>query len=277
MMHQNIKSSSALVFSICLAMLISCRPTRQIKKAVAPREIPEVIEVTPSTIDSTRIIQSTLDQLTSHYIDYRTFSAKIKVDVTDNKGKQPEITAIVRVIKDSAIWMSLSATFLNIEVYRVLIKPNQVILLNKQAKQVQYRTLDYLTEVTEIPFDFQTLQDLIVGNPVFFNRNITSFRQFENQVLITSVGDYFKHLMTLSTDGSLLLRSKLDDVDISRNRTADITYDDYNNSGDVFFSTSRRISVSEKNRMDIKMNFKQYEFNKELSVTFNVPKNYKKN
>jgi phosphoribosylformylglycinamidine synthase len=35
------------------------------------------------------------------------------------------------------------------------------------------------------------------------------------------------------------------------------------------------VSVSEKNKLDVKLNYKQYEFNKEVSITFNVPKNYK--
>ena len=69
---------------------------------------------------------------------------------------------------------------------------------------------------------------------------------------------------------------KLDDVDISRNRTASMSYDDYVANADRMFSTRRQITISEKNKLEIKMNFKQFEFNKELSVNFSVPKNYKK-
>ena len=260
---------------ICLILFSACRPTRQIKQAIAPKESPVVIPVS-NTVDSLQIIRNALQKMDSNRIDFRTFSAKIKVEVTDNKGKQPDLTVVVRMIKDSAIWMSLSATFLNIEVYRVFITPQQVILLDKQAKEVQYRTLDYLQEVTEIPFDFHTLQNLLVGNPVFFDENVTSFRQFDNYVLLTSVGEYFKNLLTVTPDRFQVMRCKLDDVDVSRSRTADITYDDYSNSNGFNFSTNRRIIVSEKNKIDIRMNFKQFEFNKDLSVTFNVPKNYKR-
>jgi len=42
----------------------------------------------------------------------------------------------------------------------------------------------------------------------------------------------------------------------------------------VLFSTVRHITVSEKNKLDIRLQFKQVEFNKELSVYFSVPKNY---
>jgi hypothetical protein len=63
---------------------------------------------------------------------------------------------------------------------------------------------------------------------------------------------------------------------MARTRTADITYDEYEIKNGIYFSTNRRISASEKNKIDISLNFKQYEFNKELSVSFSIPKNYKR-
>lgn len=264
-----------IAFIILFAVSTGCKTTRQINKVIAPKDS-SAINTHNSTEDSLRLIKATLDAFKSHTIDFQTFSAKIKVEVSDNNGKQPDITAVVRIIKDSAIWMSLSATFLNIEVYRVLITKDSVILLNKQAKEVQYRSLDYLQNVTEIPFDFQTIQDLLVGNPVFYNDSISSFKQDERFILLSSVGADFKNLITLSKENKLLLHSKMDDIDMARNRTADITYEDYENKSGLFFSTSRQISASEKNKIDIGLNFKQYEFNKELSVAFAIPRNYKR-
>jgi hypothetical protein len=46
---------------------------------------------------------------------------------------------------------------------------------------------------------------------------------------VAMVGLYFKHLLSLSNDNQLMLHSKLDDVDLSRSRIADITYSDYGN------------------------------------------------
>ena len=96
----------------------------------------------------------------------------------------------------------------------------------------------------------------------------------DNQILFAMVGKYFKNLLTLSSDNYYLTHSKMDDVDMARSRTADLTYADYENKSGFNFSTYREITVSEKNKLDIRLNFKQYEFNKELSVSFNIPKNY---
>lgn len=260
-----------------IILLFGCHTTKKIiNKAIAPKDSSSTVITNQSAADSLKMIDRTMTGLHHHYIDFKTFSAKIKVEYEDNKGKKPELTANIRIIKDSAIWMSLTATFLNIEVFRVLITKDSVILLNKQDKEVQFRSLDYLQDVTEIPFDYKTLQDLLVGNPIFLDSTIVSYKKTEDKILISTAGSSFKHLMTLAADSYLLLHSKLDDVNVARNRTADITYSDFDNKTGIDFSTYREITVSEKNRLDIRLNFKQYEFNKELSVYFNIPKNYKR-
>jgi hypothetical protein len=271
------KNLTYIFFGLLLtAFVFSCKTTKQINKVIAPKDTSLTKMPTRSAADSIAMITSTLANFRKNHIDFKTFNARIKVEYQNNKGKQPDITAIVRIVKDSAIWISLTATFLNIEVYRVLVTKDSVILLNKQDREVQYRSLDYLQEVTQIPFDYSTLQDLLVGNPVFMNNNVSSYRKTENQVLLSVTGKIFKHLLTLSSDNYLLQHSKLDDVDINRNRTADITYSGFENKAGVYFSTYREITVSEKDKLDIQLTFKQYEFNKELSVYFNVPKNYKR-
>ena len=71
------------------------------------------------------------EELAKKHIDFRSFSAKIKLDIEDSKGKKPDLLANVRMIKDSAIWISISATILNVEVFRVIYTKDSVILLNK--------------------------------------------------------------------------------------------------------------------------------------------------
>jgi hypothetical protein len=270
------------IIVICLAVATilstySCRTTKHINKAIAPKDTAvNIIPVNTSAADSIRMIQETMAKLQSHYINYKTFNAKIKVEYEDSKGKQPDIIAVVRIMKDSAIWISLSATIFNVEVYRMLITRDSVILMNTRDKEVQYRSLDYLQEVTEIPFDYKTVQDILIGNPIFLDSNVVSYKKTDSRILVSTIGGFFKNLLTLSADNNLLLHSKLDDVDVNRNRTADITYDDFENKAGFDFSTYREITVSEKNKLDIRLNYKQYEFNKELSVSFKVPKNYKR-
>jgi hypothetical protein len=69
--------------------------------------------------------------------------------------------------------------------------------------------------------------------------------------------------------------AKLDDVEIGRSRTANLAYAAYLPAGKWMFSGARNISLSEKNKLDIALEFKQVEFDKPLSFPFSIPKNYR--
>jgi hypothetical protein len=263
---------SAILF---IFSITSCRSTKVINRTLATKDSIAVPDRSINSRDSLLLNDDIKAALRNNYINFKTFTAKIKVDV-EAKENVPELTANLRMIKDSVIWVSLQATFLNIEAYRVRITKDSVILLNKLDKEVQYRSLDYLQEVTQIPFDFKTIQDMLIGNPVFFSDSNATIRKKDEQVLVYAVGDLFKNLLTLNSNSTQLLHSKLDDVDVNRNRTASISYNDYETINGKAFSNRRQIIITEKNKIDIKLNYKQVEFNKELSVTFSVPKNYKK-
>jgi hypothetical protein len=178
--------------------------------------------------------------------------------------------------KDSIIWISVNATIFSYEALRVLITPDSVKVLNRRDKIVQLRSVNYLKDLVDLPFDFYTLQDLLLGNPIYLDSNVVSYKKNEQSITLMNVGPLFKHLLSITGGDYLLLHSKLDDADPLRNRTADLTYSGYENTNGVKFATERRISVSEKGKLDVDMNFKQYSFNETLSYAFNIPKNFKR-
>jgi hypothetical protein len=265
------------VFIVVLSFT-QCRTSRSgkaISKAIAAKDTTQMVSI-KNTADSIAQVNESKALLKKTFINYKTFNAKIKLDILTSKGKKPDLIANVRMIKDSAVWISISVPLINYEVFRALITKDSVILVDKQEKEVYYRSISYLQEMTDIPFDLKELQNLFVGNPIFFNEKNITVKKFEKFLLMASVSNDFKSLITYSLPDNLLQHCKLDDVDIMQNRTADVTYADYSNENGIPFATRRQIIASEKNKLDIRMNFKQYEFNKELSVSFNVPKNYKK-
>ncbi|MEP6617125.1 MAG: DUF4292 domain-containing protein [Ginsengibacter sp.] len=258
---------------IIFCVLASCRSTKKLQTAINRKDTVAIVVVNN---DSLLDIKNAMDNIHRHYIDFNTFSAKIKVQYEDNKGKQPDVNAFVRIKKDSLIWISINATFLNIEAFRVLISKDSIWILNKLEKQVEYHSLTYLEQVAKIPLDFKTLQDLILGNPIYVGNRIVSYKKTENRILISTVGEHFKNLLTLSASNNYLVeRSKLDDINLAFNRTGDLTYYEYENKSGIFFSTFRELTVAEKTKVDITLNFKQYDFNNDLSFPFSIPKNYK--
>lgn len=260
-----------------LALLASCRSTKKIGTAITKRDTVQAPPKGPNPRqDSIIFIKATLQKLAQNRIDFTSFTAKVDVDYRDADNKNHDVNAVMRMYKDSALWISANA-ILGIEALRVLITRDSVKLLDKLNKVYTARSVNYLQEVTSLPLDLKTLQDLIIGNPVFLDSNVVAYSNRENIISILSIGQWFKNLLTLNEGDKTLLRSKLDDADLSRNRTADLTYSDYETKNGFPFATKRRITIAENKKLDIKLEFKQISFNEPVSFPFSVPKNYKTN
>jgi hypothetical protein len=273
------KVLAVIAAGICI--LGSCRSTRssrKIQQAISkPKDTTAIVIVHKDEHpDSLVKLHAVLQGMYAHHIEYTTFQAKMKVDYSNQQGHQPNFTANIRMKKDSVIWIDISGPF-GINAFRVLITQDTLRILNELKHTYQVRSLGYLKEVAEIPFDFKTIQNLLVGNLIFFDSTrISAYRPGSGSTFLLSAGDLFKNLVTLANGDNRVLHSKLDDVDPTRSRTADLTFDDYVSKGGILFATTRSIGISEKTQVDIELNFKQFDFNVPLSYPFNIPKKYKR-
>lgn len=264
-----------LLIIAAASFFTSCRPTRKIQTAIAKKDSVTVTPPVRSGEDSAAVIRESYSQIQRQQISFKTFTAKIDVDYVGGDGKKENANAILRMYKDSVIWVAVTGLF-GIEGLRALITKDSIQIINKLDKIYTGRSVAYVQEVTGLPLDLHSLQELLIGNTVFFDpKSIVSYTRSANAVSLLCIGEYFKNLVTL-TDG-FVRHSKLDDVDINRNRTCDLSYDDYENKKGVNFSSKRRITVSEKSKLDLKLDFKSYSFNETLSFPFAIPKNYTRN
>ncbi len=273
---------------VAMAGVISgCRSTKKIQKVIAApstRKDTMVAQTQPVTTpedrhaDSLKVISQTVNRLSRNRVDFQTFSARVKVHYEGGDGKSYEFNAFIHMKKDSMIWVSINAA-LGIEAFRLLITPDSVKILDKLKKVARLRSVSFLQEEIHLPVDFKTLQDMLVGNPIYLDTtNILFYRKENNSaggISMLSVGELFKNYLTLNEDNTLR-HCKLDDVDPFRARTCDLTYGDYEQKESVRFSTYRKISVAEKTKVDIELGYKQFKFNEVLSFSFNIPKNYRR-
>lgn len=258
-----------------MAATTSCRSTKTIQTAIAKKDTAIVVPVVDHRADSMLYIKNIWDTIHRNSIDFKTFNAKIKVDFERSDGKKYDFNAYVRLKKDSILWMTINWALG--EAFRVKITPDSVFIIDKFKKTVQLRTVESLQEVIQIPLTFKDLQNLLIGNPIFLDSNINSYKKDDRYVSLISLGTVFKHLLTVSKEDYSLQHSKLDDVDPIRARTADVTYGDYQLKNGVRFSAYRKITVSEKQKLDLTLEYKQFDFNTDLNYPFNIPKNYKRN
>jgi hypothetical protein len=271
-----LKQSASLL--IILSVIFSCRPTKKVQtihQAISKRDTVQTIVIHEiPKVDTLALVNAMLDKVNKNRIDFSTFNAKVKVEYMGAETNQSAV-AYIKMKKDSIILIQLVGP-LGIVGMQVKITHDSVTLINKIDHYVQFRSISYLTDITQIPFDFTTLQDLILGNPIFISNNVVSYKQSENNLVVMMIGDFFKNLITLNNSDYKPIHSKLDDIHLQKNRTCDITFGSYEEKGNIQFSTYRNISVSEKSKLDVYLDFKQYAFNEPINFTLNIPKNYKR-
>ena len=272
-----------LLLSIVLCSFIylfdGCRSAKKIQTAISKKDTSGLVKTVDSTVDlkadSIRFIRQLYSKILGNRIDFTTFSAKVKVNYEGSDGKDYDFNAFIRIQKDRVIWVLINAS-LGIEAFRVMITPDSVKVLSRLEKTVQLRSASYLREVVHLPIDFNTLQDLLVGNPVYIDSSIAYYNKYGDNISFLSLGELFRNYVTVRDGNYTVLHSKLDATDRMRSLSCDITYGDYEKRDSFYFSTYRKISIAEKSKLDIELGFKQYGFNDPLSFPFSIPKNYKR-
>ncbi len=271
-----------VVVSFLSLFAFSCKTAKKVQgfqQAIAKKDTAQtvIIAETPK-VDSGAIVRDILGKVVKNKIDFHTFNAKIKVDY-EGAESSDNYTVYLSMLKDSLILIKVVGRFLGISALGLeakITKDSVVLVQLVKDKNVMYRSIDYIKEQTGVPFDFSTLQDIIIGNPVFVDSNVVSYKARASQLLVLMVGSTFKHLLTLDNANFKALHSKLDDVDMQRNRTCDITLSDYQPMGQYMFATNRKISVAEKSKLDIGLDFKEFALNEPLKYMFEIPKKLKR-
>lgn len=268
-----------LYILLAACCIFSCRPVKKVEritKAINEKDTAQTIVITPEVkkVDSFAIVKNIISDLERNRITFKTFYAKVKIDY-QGKESGDQATAYIHIQKDSLIWVSLVGA-LGIEGVRLLITKDSVKVMNKLKKTVEFRSSNYLQELIDVPVDFFGMQDAIIGNPVFIDSNIVYYKAQENELLVMMAGNIFRHLISLENSNLRIVHSKLDYADPMRNITCDITYNGYQKIGNRNFSAERKITISEKSKLDVDLEFKQVNFDQPIDFPFNIPKNYKR-
>jgi hypothetical protein len=280
------KLFAAVLFTgLVFAGLGGCRGAKKIRRVItAPVTPPDTtgaaaratLPVEDAHADSLKVIGQNLLGLARNHIDFTTFSGHVHMNYEDKDGRDYDINAVIHIKKDSMIWVSINAA-LGFEAFRILITKDSVKILDKLKKVARLRSVSVLQEQVHLPVDFMTLQDLLLGNPIFLDTaHVLYYRkELRGGTSLFSIGQTFTNFLTLNTDFTMQ-HSKLDDTDPLRARTCDMTYGDYDHSGAIPFSTYRKVSVEENGKVDIEFVYKQFRFNEPLSYSFTIPRNYKR-
>jgi hypothetical protein len=219
-----------------------------------------------------RSVKFLLRQLEKNHIDYTWFGCNAKIKV-DSEQEKATFAASIRMQKDSLIWIKLRK--MNIEGARVKITPETIEILDRQNGEYIKRPFSFLKNEYGLDVSFSQLQDLIIGNPILWEKeSLISVIRKQQNVLQTpnaqkNVLKIFMH------PNSFLINS----VQGSMNKNAlSIHYSDYEilEQEQVPTRKTLEIDAEETGLMELEMSFSKMSLNEVQKVGFRVPDNYER-
>jgi hypothetical protein len=133
-----------------------------------------------------------------NFFKFEWLGMKLDAEVNTPDGRQT-FNANIRMRKDSVIWVSVNPA-LGIEVLRVMIKPDSVMVISKIPDNKFWYAGDYsvINQMLKLDADFGMIQDLLVGNPIDFDRKEDRYRtriEEQHYVLVTRYKRKVKKVM----------------------------------------------------------------------------------
>ena len=241
----------------------------------------------------------------------------MKVDASFGTADNSDsFKATIRMRKDSAIWVSIVPA-LGIEMIRVMITPDSLKYLSKIPENKFYYTggFDEIGRLIGIDFDFEMLQDLLVGNAIGLEKDEQRFRseiddndylliskyrrkvrrvvgvddrKLEGDTILVNPDDpRFRRTAkrTDEEDGLIISRYWLEPSgfrlvksvfnDLLRQRTMEISYEDFQPDGEQYYPAKCRLLMSSTQvRQEMRYEITKLSSGKPYEFPFDVPEDY---
>ncbi len=217
--------------------------------------------------------ETLLTHLISNQVNATWLDSRAKISYDDGSFSI-SLTSNIKMRKDSVIWMN--AKKLGFEVARILVTPDSVYILNRLNREYSIKDLASLQKDYNLPGDFTTLQQVLLGNPIFFFTG--GDLQLENSSvayhLYGSSGDRESHYY-LDNPGLLLRKMAFNDK--MANRKMDLRLEEYGKTDDdQDFSYLRNVQVDsrETGKAAVEIEFTKVTLNEPTDINFEIPDRY---
>lgn len=264
------KLSKYLVILLLLVFIgmYSCKPKERIVQAAS-----ELEDKTNSNL---------FEDILENEVRYSTFSSKLNMSFSTGR-KVLNSRATLRIVRNEAIQLSIQPIF-GIEMFRLYIQPDCIIILDRMNKRYVQETYDDLKKEYPIGFNFYTLQSLFT-NALFIPE--------QSSVLID---DYNKFRYLQSSDNYLLSgRDKLSDINYSfcvngndqitltqmympaKKYSLEWSYDEFTLVEKLFFPFKMKVSASSQEvNLNTSISLSSINFDESLTLDSSIPSSYTK-
>lgn len=256
--------------------LFSCRSAR-ITRATFPSDTTAKAGADPGNLEKQYALANNIkEKMKAGRIEYNTFSAELKMDFQDEGGKKMNNLSVnIRMQRDSAIWVRVSQ--LNIEGARILITKDSIKVVNRLENTVMLRSAAEGKALMKLGMDFNMLQDLLIGNPVFLSDSITNVIETPSVITFSAIQPQITTLFNVLAGDYLLQESQMtQQLSEGVTRVAELKYGDRRNADGRKFAFQRSIYVEDKSVIKVVLDFKRAEFDKPQSFPFPIPARFRR-
>ena len=167
-----------------------------------------------------------IESIQYQFIPFNTLSSSLRFSIQPGKKKNTTTAnALLRIIKDQVIQLSLRIPILGTEVARISITPEQVIIIDRTGKRYVSESIQALKQKSPFDFDFNNLQALltnrlfIAGKPSIDPGDYNSFIWSEDNffVRLSNTDNQGIHYDFVSDFTNRIIQTEISKKDVNMN------------------------------------------------------------
>jgi len=231
-----------------------------------------------------------LSKLKQRKFDYRWISAHFSIDI-DVDSSHTSFNGIVRIRKDSILWMTISP-LLGIEVARVLLNKDTAAFIDKIHDKYFKGNYDYIDSLLDDDIDYELVQSVMVGTNMPFYTDTSKLKgYYDGQQYLLSTEtrrqvrrDIFLHLTIHPKNDVQFIWFDKKDYHINRIRLEDFTnrrtfdafYGDFQQFDSVMFPSHIQYVIQAEKTIKIDLQYKKVYFKSQEETPFNILPKYER-
>ena len=251
------KNNNYIIYLLLLLVFSSCWVKQQIIESLDN----EIVFSNPKTIPE--IAKKVNDHFS--FPEWTSFKGKINI-----KQKNQEMTFNINILikKDSVVWGSIKAP-LGIEMFRFMLTPDTVYILNRIAKTIQISEFSRLKAIIKNEINYFQIQETLFGSP-----KITEQKTVDEYVVL-----YEDEYIVLESQNKkykinpLTFRVERFEIGDLEGEKIDIIFSDGDKSSSYFYWKRIDVNVISEDIFSVSIGYKNAIFDKKELLKFKVPKN----
>jgi hypothetical protein len=211
-----------------------------------------------------------MEKMIGNQVNVEWLSAKIKAK-HESEDLNISFSGNLRMKKDSVIWLNIKK--FGFEVARVLIQPDSIFVIDRFNDEFIAEDLQFVQRMVNFPANFQMIQSMLLGNPVFFTTKLESSLVNKMYQLKSTKGSSPSSLYIL--DGRYQLREmKMEET--ANKRFLEVVQTEFMPLKKAAFPKNRVLQMDspDTGKMQVELQFTDIEWDVPKSIPFKKPANY---